>query len=594
MRDKFNISIKKHKEISDEKKRRFKITGYFRLTVFILTALSVYFYFIQKPSVLFLLSAASGLAAFTALCIFHSRQRSQIKHAEGIIKINKEHLDRIDGLWTSFSDTGEEFSDTSHAYDSDLNITGKKSFFQFLNITQTWHGRHSFASDLLSASYSSEQINSRQQAVSELSKDTEFICSMQYIFSQTGNEEEPEKLISSLKDSTPFSKNKILKTVCSVLQIFVFAAAASALIFGTESLKAAAVCSVIVQAGLWAAGIAKTQKYLKNAPGAAFGLGSYSSAMQAAEEAPFTSEKLCEISRKLKSEDFSASAAVKELALISSMINARHNSLFYFILNVFLLWDYRCAFRLEKWKEKYASVSESWFEALGEFESLLCFSVLPNICEGTCIPEITDEFSTFKFEAAGHPMLQNDIRVTNNFACENNIFIISGSNMSGKTTFIRTVGINLVLANAGGFVCAEKMTYSPVSIAASIGVPDDLNEGISSFYAELKKIKNIIKTAEENPGTMFLIDEIFRGTNSSDRHTGAAAVISKLCGLNASGMITTHDLELCSLEEHHQRIKNFSFSEDYEGNEILFDYKIRPGRSQTTNAVFLMKMTGII
>ena len=594
MRDKFNISIEKHKEISDEKKRRFRITGYFRLIVFSLAALSVYFYFAQNSSLLLLFSAAAGFAAFTALCIFHSRLRSQIDHAEGIIKINKSHLDRIDGQWTSFSDTGEEFSDPSHAYDSDLNITGKKSFFQFLNITQTWHGRHSFASDLLSASYNTEQIKSRQQAVSELSKDTEFICDMQYIFSQTGNETELEKLIASLKDTAPFSESRVPKTAGAVLQVFTFAAAAAALISGAEFLKAAAVCSAAVQAVVWGAGTAKTQKYLKKAPGAAFGLSSYSSAMKAAEDAPFRSEKLCEISRKLKSEHFAASSAVKELSTISSMINARHNFLFYFVLNVLFLWDYRCVFRLEKWKKKYASVSESWFEALGEFESLLSFSVLPNICEGTCIPEITDEFNTVKFEAAGHPMLKNEIRVANDFTCENNIFIISGSNMSGKTTFIRTVGINLVLANAGGFACAEKMTCSPVRITASIGVPDDLNEGISSFYAELKKIKNIIKTAEENPNTMFLIDEIFRGTNSADRHTGARAVIAKLCSLNAAGLITTHDLELCSLEEYHQRIGNFSFSEYYEGNKILFDYKIRPGRSQTTNAVFLMKMTGII
>jgi DNA mismatch repair ATPase MutS len=249
---------------------------------------------------------------------------------------------------------------------------------------------------------------------------------------------------------------------------------------------------------------------------------------------------------------------------------------------------------LQAWKEKYAPLAEEWFLAFGEFESLLSFSNLPNICSSVCIPVFDKSDKIIEVADIGHPLINNSIRVNNNLSVNNNIFIISGSNMSGKTTFLRTVGINLVLANAGSFVCAQKMTLSRFKIMTSMRVADNLNEGISTFYAELKKIKGIIDFANSNNNMIFLIDEIFKGTNSVDRFYGAKTVISKLDRLGVMGFITTHDLELCDLENQHIRIKNFSFSEHYENNQILFNYKITAGKSNTTNAKYLMEMIGIL
>jgi len=247
---------------------------------------------------------------------------------------------------------------------------------------------------------------------------------------------------------------------------------------------------------------------------------------------------------------------------------------------------------LEEWKEKYSKLSEDWFLKIGELESLISFANLPNACSNMSTPIYTDDKNIIKAEEIGHPLLPNDKRISNDMAIDDNILIISGSNMSGKTTFLRTVGINLCLAKAGSLVCANKFTFSNLNILTSMRITDDLNEGISSFYAELKRIKLIVDEAKKNQDILFLIDEIFKGTNSIDRLYGAKTVISKLSGLNTIGLISTHDLELCSLAN--SRIKNYSFSERYADNKIYFDYKIKEGKSETTNAKYLMEIIGLI
>ena len=285
--------------------------------------------------------------------------------------------------------------------------------------------------------------------------------------------------------------------------------------------------------------------------------------------------------------------AIAELEKIMQRINIRYNILLYFIFNTFLLWDYECAFSLEKWKQKYAQQAKQWFHSLAEFESLLSFSNLPNINEHMCIPiSSSEQRNIYQAEDLGHPLLPNEGRVYNDAKIDEKILIISGSNMSGKTTFLRTMGVNLVLAQAGSAVCASTMSFSLFKIATSMRIADDLSSGVSTFYAELKKIKTIIEVCRNHKNTLFLIDEIFRGTNSVDRLEGAKAVVMNLNELGAVGLITTHDLELCKLSET-ANFLNFSFSEYYENNEIKFDYKIKEGESTTTNAKYLMEMMGI-
>ncbi len=222
----------------------------------------------------------------------------------------------------------------------------------------------------------------------------------------------------------------------------------------------------------------------------------------------------------------------------------------------------------------------------------MSLAVLIHIDENVTLPTINPRGAKIEAQELGHPLINRDVRVNNDLSMKENIFIITGSNMSGKTTFLRTIGINLVLAYVGAPVFSKKMECSLLDIYTSMRITDDLKNGISTFYGELIRIKEIIEGGKNNKNMIFLIDEIFRGTNSKDRITGAEAVIKNLSKAGVIGALTTHDLELCSLSEH-SGIKNYHFSEYYKENKIYFDYKLKVGRSNTTNAKYLMRIVGI-
>jgi len=470
-----------------------------------------------------------------------------------------------------------------------LDIVGAKSLFQFLNTTHTWHGRQAFANDLLCPQYNPQQIAGRQAAIAELAGDIDFANDMEFFLSQIGAGTQDANFVEELADSKVFIKSVPVKFLISYMPVATVLLLAGGAIFQARPvLIAGLVCIVLQQILCWLSG-AKPALYLGIMNRMPYKLGRYAAVMETIATRNFTSQRLEYIRTVLQS----GRSAVKELESIGNKLSVIANPLVYILLNLLLLWDFHCAFLLERWKEKHAKNVPAWFAAIGEFESLLAFSHLPNVCEGTALPSVTDVAKTLAATALGHPLLPNGSRVCNDFRMGNNIFIISGSNMSGKTTFMRTVGVNLVLARAGSFVCAGGMSCSIFDIVTSMRISDDLNQGVSTFYAELTRVKGIIDAAKENPATLFLIDEIFKGTNSVDRLAGADAVIATLERLGAVGMVSTHDLELCKLADIHDRILNFSFSENYKDGKINFSYKMQPGKSQTTNAKFLMEMVGI-
>ena len=524
-----------------------------------------------------------------ALWVYHHKQHNKVKYLKEIIAIYKRQIDRMDGNWKSFEDIGAEFVDIEHAYACDLDIVGKKSLFQFLNTTSTWHGRQAFVNDLLKPTYKNPEIQERQKAISELAGDIDFSGKILYCLSKIGINPSVVDLVKELENKTCFVKNKIIKFLLTYIPILSLIFIIAMFIFNQPSLYLIETIIVTIQATAWAIGIPKTQKYLGTMIKLPYKLSSYSEAISVLTKQKFSSEKLKQIKKHLDV----ASKAIKDLGKIADKMTVKQNGLIWVIVNALFLWDYGCALSLEEWKNKYSSLAEGWFLTLGEFESLLSFSHLPNVCENTCLPTIAEAKNIIKAEDLGHPLLLNKIRVNNNFNLNNSIFVISGSNMSGKTTFLRTVGINLVLAKSGSFVLAKKMNCSLFDIATSMRIVDDLNEGTSTFYAELKRIKSIIDLARKQPNMVFLIDEIFKGTNSVDRLSGAKTVIEKLNALGVVGLISTHDLELCELASTYGRIKNCSFSEYYERNKICFDYKIKSGKSNTTNAKYLMEMLGI-
>ena len=350
---------------------------------------------------------------------------------------------------------------------------------------------------------------------------------------------------------------------------------------------------ILVQFLLWAIGFLKLNNTLIPVGIFKYNLETYRDILKLLEKKKFESRQLKDLKEILFNERYSSIQGIKELDRITEKVNLRYNNaLIYFIFNGLFLWDYECAYLLENWKDEYGLEVEKWVEVIGEIEALSSLSVLMQIEENISFPTIDNSKLKVAAQGLGHPLINSDVRILNNMEMDNSIFIITGSNMSGKTTFLRTVGINLVLAYSGGPVYAQKMSCPMLNIYTSMRITDDLKNGISTFYAELLRIKNIINEAKKNKNMIFLIDEIFRGTNSMDRILGAKNVLANLNKLGVIGAITTHDLELCLLDKY-GRIKNYHFSEEYKDNKIHFDYKIKPGKSTSTNAKYLMKLVGI-
>jgi len=564
--------------------------GCAKLFGILILGLTIYFLFARSFPISLIIVSSLLLMSLIILWIYHHKLHEKINYSSSIIVINRRHLDRISGKWTAFPDMGAEFISQEHPYSSDLDIVGQKSFFQFINTTHTWHGRQAFAKDLLHPHYGIDELKERQKAIKELSKDIDFSNHLEHSFSKIGLHSSVQKLTDGLKDRQLFIKSKLLKTLLMYVPMVTFVLVAATVLFRLEGLYIAATSIIAVQTVVWIAGIGRPHNYLNGISGLPYKLRAYGEVIEILLASKFNSKKLKQIQTVLS--EPSAAEAIKDLHKIAAKVSIRHNVLIWVAANALLLWDYECAIKFEAWKQKYAHAAEGWFHALGEFESLLSFSHLPNMCNNTCLPSPTTE-KAVEAQALGHPLIPNNARINNHVSCKDNIFIISGSNMSGKTTFMRTVGINLVLARAGSFVCAKEMSFYPLEIMTSMRIADDLNEGISTFYAELTRIKGIITLAEKNSNMIFLIDEIFRGTNSVDRLSGAMAVLKRLDSLNAIGMITTHDLELCEIANQFSRIKNYGFSEEYRDNQIHFDYILKSGKSITTNAKYLMEMVGI-
>lgn len=589
----FQKTIDRHQVLLEKAEWHSGLMGYIKLLLLILFGVCIYFMVKRWDLPVYKIEAAVLLAVQVAAWIYHMKLGDAVRHESGIIAVNTRHIERCEGKWTAFGDTGSEFADPEHPYCGDLDIVGKKSLFQYLNVTHTFFGRHAFAHDLLDARYDSEEILRRQGAVEELSSDNELGSQLEYQFSLVGNDPAAPDLVRELQSNKTFCKSKVLRLFLLCLPFLTLLFTGIVFLFRIQNMYLISVCLFAAQLLIWIFGYPAAKKYLHGIQRLPFKLGAYSDVLELVSRAKWKAPPLKRIQGSLTGTGASALDAMRELTKITDRNNVRGNALVYFILNAALLWDFRCAFRLERWRKKYAPHCERWFRCLGELESLSCFATLRKVSGHTCYPKMLS-YPGLEAEELGHPLISDAVRVTNPLRPKGNILIISGSNMSGKTTYLRTVGVNVVLARAGGPVCARSLQTGDLHIYTSMRIADDLNEGVSSFYAELRRIKAILDAARRNRNTLFLIDEIFRGTNSMDRLEGARTVITRLSKMGVAGMVTTHDLELCALENEAENISNVSFSEQYEGGKICFDYKIRPGKSQTSNAKYLMEMLGIV
>jgi DNA mismatch repair ATPase MutS len=314
------------------------------------------------------------------------------------------------------------------------------------------------------------------------------------------------------------------------------------------------------------------------------------------ETANFTSPLLNELQQKFYTHQQKASVTILQLKKILNRLDYRFNPLVFIPLNAFLLWDLQQVLALEKWKQANRQSTNHWFHSLATAEALCSLGNLAANHPQWCFPQLSKEDAVLIAKDLGHPLLERHKRVTNDFSTtgKEQINLITGSNMGGKSTFLRSVGVNLVLAGMGAPVCASHFIFSPMKLMSSMRVSDNLEESTSTFYAELKKLKQMIEAVNNNENVYLLLDEILRGTNSNDRHAGSKALIQQLIRHKAAGMIATHDLELATLAETYpNNIHNYHFDVQVENDELYFDYKLKRGICRSMNASLLMKKIGI-
>jgi DNA mismatch repair ATPase MutS len=582
------------KKLSDKQSRYSNRISNLRLLTFVAGLGLALFLYAQNTLIGFVVFAVA-LVLFIYLVTVHSKISAQRKLSSALKLINENSLKRLSGEWVTFPDTGEEMKDAQHPYSRDLDLFGKASLFQLTNTTQTFLGRERLKLSLIAPEKTKAGIIRRQEVITELSKQ---ITWRQRLIAEgmviADKLHDPEPLFQWARQKNSFYRQPWVKYLFRTLPVLTSLLILSHFfVFGIPLWVPvlALICQFIL---LIVSGKDRAQAF-KTVYTYEGSIKIYAKVLKLLEDKKFTSPLLQELQAGLKNKDKQpAYLQVKKLSKLVDSLSNRNNAMFFFV-NILTLWDYQCMIALEEWKSQSGKLLSNWLSAVGEVESLASLAALSFDNPDWVIPEVTDGPPVYSSKAMGHPLLSKG-RIANDIKIDpsSGILLITGSNMSGKSTLLRTVGINLVLAYAGAPVCAQRLRCSQMSLYSCMRVSDNLEQSISSFYAELLRIKLIVQAAEKEKQVFFLLDEIFKGTNSQDRHTGAKLLIKQLGKQGALGMVSTHDLELGDLErESGGKIRNYHFREYYKDDQIHFDYKLRPGLSTTRNAMYLIRMAGI-
>lgn len=573
--------------------RRINVVSNLRLVTFVAAVAAAFFFYRQDAYLYATAGFLLGIAAFVAFVVRNKTLLEKRNTLDKLITINRNGISRLQNNWQDFQDTGAEFADSEHPYATDLDIFGPQSAFQWIGSAHSFYGRRALAALLRKHPQSVEQIARRQDAVRELAPLIDWRQLCEAITLDPLLSRKPQQVIRWAEEHVFVFKNRILSGVLLSLPVVTLLAAISLTLY----YNTVAVASFVYSAHLvlWAILNRKTAPVLQSFEKNAGAFLPFSRLIENMEKQSFTAPALSTLHDQLGGKGKS-SGPLKTLASIIAAIEVRHSPMGNFIANVIWLWDIQCVIRAEQWKRAHGAALRLWLETSGEIEALASLSTIHFEHSSWVFPVITDTSPSIDGTEIGHPLLPDDTRITNDFTLDrqNSVAIITGSNMSGKSTFLRTIGINLVLGYAGAPVCAKQMSCSLINVYTSMRIGDNLRNNVSTFYAELLRIKQIVDAVKRKERILFLLDELFRGTNSQDRHDGAVAVVKALKTHHTVGIISTHDLRLSELGERNDGgFCNRHFKEYYVDKQIHFDYKLYPGPSTTRNAMFLIRTIGI-
>lgn len=547
---------------------------------------------LQTGKTYFTLLSIASIIAFLILVRVYDKLHTLSVFYKALVTLNENEISFLEGN-PSVYDNGKEFIDTHHPFSYDLDIFGDGGLFPYLNRCSTEFGKKALSRSLLYPD--TNAIAERQEALKELTEKLEF---RQHLQARGMTQDATSKELHQLKAwiaSPLLFTNKALYYLLFVFPLVTIGILIYYLFDQSDRVLNFFYLSFAVNLAVSFSFARKIRSHLSVSTSVTKVLQQFSEQIKQIESQTFQSALLKEIQEKLKTGNKTASASIGHLSSLFNYLETIINLLVSMLLNGFFLFHVHILYALDRWKEKNGNHIMQWLDLLGEMEALNSFANLSFNNPSFCFPIISKD-DILTTEAMGHPLIRNKKRIDNSISFSDKKFIIlTGSNMSGKSTFLRTLGINLVVARTGSVVCADRFTFFPFEVYVSMRISDSLQDSESFFYAELKRLQHIIEELRAGKKVFVILDEILRGTNSNDKHSGTIGLIRKMAGMNAAGIIATHDLTVSKLaEEYPAYITNKCFESSIVNDELLFDYRLRDGVCTTLSASFLMKKMNII
>jgi len=567
--------------------RRGRALGISKLVLAVFTVLAAGFLIHHAVGLLFLMLP---VAAFVVLAVIHEKLLAAGRCRSRAIGFYQDGLARLQNEWPGRGESGDRFLDAAHPYARDLDVFGTASVFQYLSTARTRAGEETVARWLLRAA-PVEEILARQGAVRDLADRLDFRERVASAGEAVRTGVHPD-VLAAWGEANPVLTSAIDRLLISALALLWLLSLVAWIVWGSplpvllmSLLNFGYAHRVAPRMDLAAGAIEK----------AAADLRLLAEVLTLMERESFAAPRLMELQNMLKRRETAPSIAIRRLARLADLIESRH-SLFARPLDLVLFWSAQLAFVAERWQKRFGPELRVWLASVGELEALASMSAFAFEHPAYAFPEFAGETPIFDATGIAHPLLllegavENDVRLDGG----SQLMILSGPNMAGKSTFIRSIGVNAVLAQCGAPVRARRLRMSPLQVAASICILDSLSGGVSRFYAEIRRVKMIVDLSHQSMPVLFLLDELLSGTNSHDRFAGTQFVLRKLVEQNAVGVVSTHDLALARIPDGMDgRAFNAHFDDRIEGDALIFDYKLKPGIVQTSNALKLMRTIGL-
>jgi len=549
-------------------------------------------YFMWHNTLIVVSGILLSVIAFGALLLFHNRLFRRRLYSEIQIKNAENEMNGLDYDFSAFDGAAEKMN-AEHSFSLDLDLFGKRSFFQSMNRTVTSFGKDALADNILYPLENKKDIETRQDALRELASKPKLMNHFRTIGMMSGVDNLNTKDFSdAFSQPYYFLKNKFWMVM---LYLFPALYVIWILLFAIDIIPGSTfIYLYILTLAISSVPIKKSNKVFGVFDKKTSVLDTYSQLFGIVENEVFSSKLLNDYQQQLK-EKTSASVAIAELKSHHNNLAMSNTFPVFLFFNPFLIWNVRYAAKVEKWMHLHKSNIAQWFDAVARFDALVSMSMFAYNHPDYNYPEVADSF-VFEGSELGHPLLKRKVCVKNDVHIPQKPYflVVTGANMAGKSTYLRTIGINYVMACTGMPVCAERLKFFPGKLVTNLRTADSLADNESYFFAELKRLKMIIDRLQSGEELFIILDEILKGTNSEDKQKGSLALMRQLISLKGNGVIATHDLVLGNLEkENPDFVKNYRFEADIRNDQLFFSYKIREGVAQNMNASFLMRKMGI-